>query len=75
MVVLVGLPPGFLEDLPIEDQIAIRRMVGKPMKFIEITSVVCRGERIERTELEFYEEQRGVGHSLFVDPGFIRTMK
>ncbi len=28
MVVLEGLPPGFLDDLPFEDQIAIRDVIG-----------------------------------------------
>lgn len=74
MVVLVGLPPGFLDDLPLEEQIAISGRVGKPIKFIEITSFTWRGERVNRAELEFYDHQRGMGHSLYVDPSFIRTL-
>src|SRR4051794_33745818 len=45
MVVLVGLPPGFLDDLPLEEQSAISAMVGKPIQFIEFSSVTWRGER------------------------------
>ena len=75
MVVLTGLPPGFLDDLPLEDQIAIGDMVGKPIKFIELTSFICHGERVERAELEFYEDQRGIGHFLYVDPSFIRPVE
>ena len=75
MVVLLGLPPGFLDDLPLEEQFAIREMVGKPIKFIEITSFTCLGERIERAELEFVDEERGMKHWLYVDPSYIRAIK
>lgn len=30
MVVLLGLPPGLLDDLPLEEQSATSEMVGKP---------------------------------------------
>ena len=75
MVVLVGLPPGFVDDLPLEEQFAISEMVGKPIKFIEITSFTFRGERIERAELEFFDCEHGMGHTLYVDPSFIRILK
>jgi hypothetical protein len=55
MVLLVGLPPGFLDDLPLEEQAAISEMVGKPIKFIETTSFTFRGEHVERVELEFFD--------------------
>jgi hypothetical protein len=74
MVVLVGLPPGFLDDLPLEEQSAIREMVGKPIKFIEFTSFTFRGERVERAELEFYDHEHGMGHFLYVDPSYIRAI-
>ena len=67
MVVLDGLPPGFLDDLPLENQIAIRDMIGKPIKFNEITSW-------GRAELQF-EESPGRGHFIYVDPSFIRPVK
>jgi hypothetical protein len=66
MVVLEGLPPGFLDDLPIENQIAIRDMIGKPIKFNEITSW-------GRAELEFGDNP-GSGHFIYVDPSFIRAV-
>jgi len=67
MVVLVGLPPGFLDDLPIENQIAIRDVIGKPVKFNEITSW-------GRAELEFGENP-GKGHFVYVDPSLIRPVE
>ena len=74
MVVLVGLPPGFLDNLPLEEQFSISEMVGKPIKFIEITSFTFRGERVERAELEFGEYEHRM-HTLYVDPSYIRAVK
>jgi hypothetical protein len=71
MVVLVGLPPGFLDDLPLEEQSAISAMVGKPIKFCEITGT----STWERVELEFTDEERGMKHWLYVDPSFIRPVE
>jgi hypothetical protein len=67
MVVLERLPPGFLDDLPLENQIAIREVIGKPIKFNEITSWGC-------AELEF-RENPGRGHFIYVDLSFIRVVK
>jgi len=33
-VILTGLPPGFLDDLPEEDQRAISAVVGKAVKLL-----------------------------------------
>jgi hypothetical protein len=74
MVVLKGLPPGFLDDLPLENQIAIRNVIGKPIRFIEFTCFTYGGQRIERVELEFFDEF-GHGHFLYVDPSFIRIIQ
>ena len=71
MVVLVGLPPGFLDDLPLEEQAAISAMVGKPIKFCGITST----STWERVEVEFIDEKRGMKHWLYVDPSFIRPVE
>ena len=71
MVVLVGLPPGFLDDLPLEEQAAISAMVGKPIKFCGITST----STWERVEVEFMDEKLGMKHWLFVDPSFIRPVE
>ncbi len=50
-------------------------MVGKPIKFIEITSFTYRGARVERAELEFFDYEHGMGHTLYVEPSFIRILK
>ena len=72
MVILERLPPGFLDDLPLENQIAIRDMIGKPIKFNEVDSW-------GRAELEFGDEPGAVsitrGHYLYVDLSCIRTIK
>jgi len=75
MVVLVGLPPGFLDDLPPEEQLSISEMLGKPIKFIENASFTYYGKRYERVELEFIDGERGMNHTLYVDPIYIRTIK
>ena len=67
MVVLVGLPPGFLDDLPLENQVDIRDMMGKPIKFNEITSWGY-------AELEFGDNP-GRGHFIYVDLSFIRALE
>jgi hypothetical protein len=71
MVVLVGLPPGFLDDLPLEEQFAISEMVGKAVKFCGIIS----NSRWERAELAFSDKKRGMNHTLYVDPSYIRAVK
>lgn len=71
MVVLVGLPPGFLDDLPLEEQSVISAMVGKPIKFCGITST----STWKRVELEFSDREHGMNHTLYVDPSFIRSAK
>lgn len=75
MVVLVGLPPGYLDDLPPEEQFAISEMVGKPIKFCGITSGIIGNSRWERAELAFSDKKRGMNHTLYVDPSYIRTVK
>jgi hypothetical protein len=62
-VVLKALPPGFLDDLPVEDQEAISTAVGKP--------ITLNGyEDDGRAELEFTDTE-GVIHIIYVDPKFI----
>jgi hypothetical protein len=64
-VVLTEVPPGMLDDLPLEDQQAIVEVVGKP--------TVLRGYDDDgRAELEF-EDRDGNGHVIFVDLRFIRA--
>ena len=75
MVVLVGLPPGFLDDLPLEEQFAIGEMVGRPIRFCGITSGIISNSRWERAELEFNDYEHGMSHTIYVDPSFIRPAK
>jgi len=65
MVVLRELPPGFIDDLPREDQIAISDVVGKAVLLAEY-------DEDGRAELEF-TDQHGVIHSIYVDPKFLAT--
>jgi len=63
-VILKALPLGFLDDLPIEDQEAITKAVGKP--------ITLNGyEDDGRAELEFTDIE-GVIHTIYVDPKFIQ---
>jgi hypothetical protein len=61
--VLKALPPGFVDDLPVEDQEAISEVVGK--------TIALNGyEDDGRAELEFTDTE-GVLHIIYVDPKFI----
>lgn len=62
-VILKGLPPGFLDNLPLEDQRAIQAVVGKRVR---LNGYDADG----RAELEF-KEKRDITHSIWVDPKFI----
>ena len=62
-VVLKRLPPGFIDDLPEEDQRAISAVVGKPI-------LLNKYEGDGRAELEFTDVE-GVGHFIYVDRKFI----
>jgi hypothetical protein len=61
---LKALPPGFIDDLPAEDQRAILAVVGKPI-------LLNKYERDGRAELEF-TDNKDVGHTIYVDPKFIK---
>jgi hypothetical protein len=63
-VVLTKLPPGMLNDLPMEDQKAISEVVGKPILLREY-------DHAGRAELEF-KDGKGVIHFIYVTPEFIR---
>jgi len=67
MVVLTAVPPGLLDNLPVEDQKAISEVVGKPVLLNEY-------DEDGRAELEFTERD-GTGHSIWVNPSFIRPAK
>jgi hypothetical protein len=65
-VILTALPPGFLDDLPEEDQRAISAVVG--------TRIRLRGfDDVGRAELEF-QEQNGTFHTIFVARKFIQPI-
>jgi hypothetical protein len=59
--IVTGLPKGFLDDLPREDQVAITAILGKPIRF--------RGF----DELEF-REANGTLHFIYLAPQFIRPV-
>jgi hypothetical protein len=62
--IVTGLPKGFFDDLPQEDQAAITAIVGKPIRF--------RGfDDVGRAELEFREAD-GILHFIYLEPEFIR---
>jgi hypothetical protein len=68
MVLLVGLPSGFLDDLPQKDQRALREMVGKPILLSEY-------DEDGRAVLEFTEADGGTGRTIYVDPRFIEAIR
>jgi len=67
IAVLTRVPPGLLDDLPIEDQRAISDIVGKPVLFNGY-------DEDGRAELEF-TERSGVIHTIWVRPEFVKTSK
>jgi len=65
-VILTGLPPGFLDDLPEEDQRAISAVGGKAVKLLGY-------DQDGRAELEFVESD-GTIHAIYVASSFIAPM-
>jgi hypothetical protein len=62
-VVLIGLPEGFIDDLPEDDQRAITAALGKP--------IILHGyDEDGRAELEFTDNQ-DVIHTIYVDLRFV----
>jgi hypothetical protein len=62
-VLLKALPPGFVDDLPDEDQRALLAAVGKRV-------ALNAYDEDGRAELEFIDRE-GVDHTIWVDPQFI----
>lgn len=62
-VLLTKVPPGLLEGLPLEDQRAIRAVVGKPILLSEY-------DKDGRLELEF-TDRKGTIHFIYVQPSFV----
>lgn len=65
MFVLTAIPQGFLDDLPEEDQQAIREIVGKPVLLNEYDDA-------GRAELEF-NDRDGQPHFIFIATDFIKA--
>ena len=63
IVVLSEIPPGLLDDLPVEDQTAIAEAVGTPIR-------VNGYDEDGRAELEF-RDRDGIIHSVYVKLDFI----
>ena len=59
--------PGFLNDLPIEDQRAIEAAIKRPMEFI-----ACDSDG--RAELKF-ADSTGVFHFIYVDLAYVRELE
>jgi hypothetical protein len=64
-VVLIEIPPGLLNELPVEDQLAITAVVGKPVRLNEYDDE-------GRAELEF-TDRNGDIHFVYVRPELIRA--
>jgi hypothetical protein len=64
--ILTELLPGFLDDLPEEDQRALSAVVGTAMRLVGF-------DDIGRAELEF-QEQDGTLHTIFVARKFIQPV-
>jgi hypothetical protein len=64
LVVLTEIPPGLLDDLPMEDQEAITEQIGKPVTLNEY-------DEDGRAELEF-KDKKGTIHFIYVNPDFIK---
>jgi hypothetical protein len=59
-VALIGLPPGFLDNLPQDDRQALLDAVGKKVRFNGY-------DEHGRAELEFMDKN-GVWHFIYLDP-------
>jgi hypothetical protein len=66
-VVLVKLPPGLIEGLPMGDQRPISDIVGKPILLEEY-------REDGKAELAFKSDD-GTFHSIWVDPNYIKAAK
>ena len=63
-VALKALPPGFIDDLPEEEQRAISARIGRPIMLMGY-------DRDGRAELEFMAQDDSI-HTLCVDLKFLR---
>jgi len=65
-VVLTKLPPDLRDGLPDEDQRAISDIVGK--------TITLNGyDKDGRAELEWWDYRDNTGHTIWVNPQFVRS--
>jgi hypothetical protein len=64
--VLITIPPGLLDGLPKEDQLAISAVVGKRILFVGY-------DEDGRAELEFTDSE-GIIHFIYVSPEFVKSV-
>ena len=64
--ILIKVPPGLLDGLPVEDQAAISEIVGKQI-------LLAGYDEDGRAELEF-KDSEGRNHFIYVAPEFIRSV-
>jgi hypothetical protein len=65
-VILMGLPPGFTDDMDIEDREACLQAIESPVVFNEYDDV-------GRAELQFTSRD-GVLHAIWVEPWFVKAV-
>ncbi len=66
-VVLTVLPSGLVDDLPKEDQDAVREIVGKPVLLSDY-------DEEGRAELQF-TDRNGIIHFIYVSTSLLRCVK
>ena len=65
IVVLTALPPGFIDDLPEDEQRAISARIGRPIMLMGY-------DRGGRAKLEFMAQDDSI-HTIYVDLKFVRS--
>jgi len=63
-VVLDVLPPGLINGLPVEDQLAIKAIIGQP--------VTLGGYSFGQAEVVFIDHE-GAEHTIWVEPNLLRS--
>lgn len=64
LVIILSVPPALLSGLPEEDQIAIRSVIGKPVRFA--------GVSYGQAEIEF-RDNHGDEHTIWIDADQIKA--
>jgi hypothetical protein len=66
-VILLALPPGFIDDMDIEDREACSEVVGSQVVFNEY-------DDIGRAELQFTSRDGHI-HFIWIEPQFIKAVR